>query len=121
MIAIPILSWCLAAVAEHEAAMISARTKAALAAAKAKGKVLGGDRTDIIASQSPKGCAASLAKRQEKAANRAEDLVPVMRTLQSEGHTTLWAIAAVLNERGITTTRGGEWSAVQVQRMLAMA
>jgi hypothetical protein len=36
-----------------------------------------------------------------------------------EGATSLRQIAAVLNERGITTSRGGEWSAVQVQRLMA--
>ena len=68
----------LAAVAEHEALMISARTKAALAAARARGVVLGGDRGNI-ASMAAKGNQASVEKRSANATKRAADLLPVIR------------------------------------------
>jgi DNA invertase Pin-like site-specific DNA recombinase len=111
----------LAAVAEHEAAMISARTKAALAAAKARGVVLGGDRAGIIASQNPKGVKASAAVRQAKARKRAVDLLPVIQSIRSEGANSLHQIAHTLNSRAIPAPRGGEWSAVQVRRVLNVA
>jgi len=91
----------LAAVAEHEAAMISARTKAALAAAKKRGVVLGGDRAGIISSQSPKGIKASIKVRREKARRRAADLLPTIDEIRAEGTTSALQIAAALNERGI--------------------
>jgi DNA invertase Pin-like site-specific DNA recombinase len=109
----------LAAVAEHEALMISARTKAGLAAAKARGTKLGGDRGGIIGSLSAIGVEASIAVRRGKAERHATDLVPVIRSLQAEGHESLRAVAAVLNDRGIPTARGGQWSAIQVQRVLS--
>jgi DNA invertase Pin-like site-specific DNA recombinase len=108
----------LAAVAEHEAAMISARTKAALAAAKARGTVLGGDRGNI-ASQATKGCTASATVRSAKARKRAVDLLPVIEAIKTDGATSLREIAAALNERSIPAARGGDWSAVQVRRVLA--
>jgi hypothetical protein len=50
---------------------------------------------------------------------RAADLRPIIEELQATGATSLRAIAAGLNARGIPTARGsGEWSAVQVARAL---
>lgn len=100
--------------------MISARTKAALGAAKARGVVLGGDRGNIAA-EAVKGAKASAVKRGAKAANRASDLLPVIRTAQANGASSLRQIAEVLNSKGLTTARGGEWSAVQVQRVMNKA
>lgn len=109
----------LVAIAEHEAAMVSQRTKAALAAAKARGVVLGGDRGNITR-ESAKGREASIKARKATAARKASDLLPVIRAIESEGATSLRQIAAVLNKRGIPTARGGMWSAVQVQRITAL-
>jgi DNA invertase Pin-like site-specific DNA recombinase len=111
----------LAAVAEHEAAMISARTKAALAAAKARGVKLGGDRGGVIAKQWPLGVKASAKVRREKAQKRASDLLPVIQSIRSEGVTSLNQIAHTLNARAIPAPRGGSWSAMQVQRVLKLA
>jgi DNA invertase Pin-like site-specific DNA recombinase len=109
----------LAAVAEHEAEAISKRTKAALAAAKARGTRLGGRRvsTERLADIG----AAARRVRTEKADKRAADLRPTIQSIQSEGARSLHQIAAALNERNITASRGGEWSAVQVQRVLKPA
>jgi DNA invertase Pin-like site-specific DNA recombinase len=110
----------MAAMAEYEAKAISARTKAALAAAMAKGTQLGGLRWNL-ASVSKQGRSVSLKVRKEKAGKRASDLLPVVEAIRSEGASSLRQIASVLNERGIATSRGGLWSAVQVQRLLHLA
>lgn len=110
----------MAAMAEYEAKAISARTKAALEAAKARGTRLGGLRWDL-ASVSKQGRKLALKVRKERAANRASDLMPVIEAIKAEGATSLRQIASVLNERGIITARGGEWSAVQVQRVIDRA
>jgi DNA invertase Pin-like site-specific DNA recombinase len=110
----------LAAVAEHEATMISARTKAALAAASARGTVLGGQRGSLerMASMAAKGTRVSATVRQQSAAKRREDLLPVIQDLQIKGAVSLRDIAEGLNGAGITTARGGSWTATQVLRTL---
>jgi DNA invertase Pin-like site-specific DNA recombinase len=110
----------LAAVAEHEAKAISTRTKDALAAAKARGKRLGGDRGNLPA-VAKEGAKASVAARIVKANNRASDLLPIIGELKASGAVSLRQIAAELNTRGIRTARGGAWSAVQVKRVLERA
>jgi DNA invertase Pin-like site-specific DNA recombinase len=105
----------MAAIAELEAGMISARTKAALAAAKKRGVQLGGFRGRRFTAKDHKAAARA---RQEKAAQRAADLAPIVQELQAAGATSLRAIAAGLNERHIPTARGGGWTATQVMRLL---
>jgi DNA invertase Pin-like site-specific DNA recombinase len=109
----------LAAVAEQEAEAISKRTKAALAAAKARGTQLGGRR--VSAERFAEIGFAARQLRMEKADKRAAELLPVIQSIQAEGAKSLRQIAAGLNERNISTPRGGEWSAVQVQRALTAA
>ena len=105
----------LSAVAEHEAKMISDRTRAALEAAKRRGVKLGGFRNRA-------GTCTDLAKaravRTAKANQRASDLAPTILAIREGGSTSLHSIAAALNTRGITAARGGRWSATQVRNVV---
>jgi DNA invertase Pin-like site-specific DNA recombinase len=105
----------MASVAELEAGMISSRTKAALAAAKARGQRLGGNRG---VSLSAKARAAGRAAQSDRAQQRARDLVPLFRELRASGITSAAGLAHALTERGIPTPRGrATWSALQVLRV----
>ena len=105
------------AVAELEAGLISERTKKALAAAKARGVKLGGDRGNLQAVGS-KGREISRTVRIKKAADRTADLAPIIAEIRASGALSLRQIAVALNERGIRTLRGAEWQPVQVKRVL---
>lgn len=107
----------MAAVAEQEAEAISKRTRAALAAAKARGQKLGGRRVSR-ARFVEIGAAARLVHMERTQLARAE-VLPAIAKLQASGAASLRQIAAGLNAMEIPTPRGqGEWSAVQVQRIL---
>jgi DNA invertase Pin-like site-specific DNA recombinase len=106
----------MAMVSEEERRMISKRTKDALAAAKRRGKKLGGDRGVV---PTKKARALATDALQARADSRAADIAPIIADLRAAGAESLRDIAAGLNEAGIPTARGrGQWSAVQVKRVM---
>jgi DNA invertase Pin-like site-specific DNA recombinase len=108
----------LAAVAQAERKMISTRVREALAAAKARGRKLGGDRGNLP-SAGVSGRLRSIESRKGRAADRKADLLPHVEAARAAGHTTLAGIAAYLNGLSIPTARGGTWHANSVRRLIA--
>jgi DNA invertase Pin-like site-specific DNA recombinase len=107
----------MAVVAEEERRMISARTKAALAAAKARGQVLGGFRGRAGTAEDT---AKARAARGRKADAQAEALTPILARLDPNGSASLRAIAAALTAEGVPTPGGrGTWTATAVARLQA--
>src|SRR3954452_19020649 len=99
----------LAAVAEHEREMISARTRAALAAAKARGVRLGRPDRETRHMRT--------ARSAKVAAFRAT-VLPEVRRLIGQGMSQR-QIAAELNRRGLTTYAGRPWRVQHVNSLLA--
>lgn len=107
----------MAMVAQKEREMISQRTKAALAASKARGTKLGGDRGNL-ALVHDQGRAAATVARNAAANARAADLAPILGELRASGR-SLREMAEVLNTKGIKTAKGCQWTAMAVSRVLA--
>jgi DNA invertase Pin-like site-specific DNA recombinase len=109
----------LAAVAELEREQISARTKAALQAAKARGVRLGNPRLK------PGDRQAAKAARQVRTARshaHATDVLPYIEAARKAGCVTPSEIARALTARGIETPAGGEnWNTTQIRRVLRRA
>jgi DNA invertase Pin-like site-specific DNA recombinase len=104
----PFMLHLYAALAEKERAMISRRTKDALAAKKAQGVKLGGLNAKGI-------------QNRDEAKERAEQLRPIFNELAGQ---SARAIATALNERKIATPTGGQWYAttvIRVQKRLAVS
>lgn len=110
----PFMLHLFAALSEKERAMIAARTRDALAAAKARGVKLGNPNI-------AKARAASIAMNQAKASAKAEAVLPIIEAIQKSGVTSLRAIAAELTARKVPTARGGDWAAPQVRNILKRA
>lgn len=97
-----------ASVAEQEGRRISARIKDALSAKKASGKPVGN-----LASLQPHNGA-----RAAEAAEFAAKVMPTIAAFQAQ-KLSQRVIVDRLNAVGIKTARGGEWSLIQLQRVLS--
>lgn len=107
----------MAVFAEHERRMISERTKAALAAAKARGRRLGWAnpaRCDQPVA-SGRGAAAASSRAHQFAGN----VLPVIEAVRRSGVHSLQGIADALNARGVATARGGRWYAGTVRNVIS--
>jgi len=107
----------MASVAELEAGLISARTKAALVAARQRGKILGGNRGAMLTKAAQ---VSGRLRQQDKARKWVLDLAPIVRDLHERGVVSLTHLARALTSRRIPTPRGkAAWSPMQVRRLLA--
>jgi DNA invertase Pin-like site-specific DNA recombinase len=109
----------MASVAELEAGLISERTKAALAAAKARGVKLGNPNGARALRGKQVGNKEAVTAVKANAEYRAANLRSIVDDLRAQGITTVRAIADTLNERGILTPRGGSWHPTSAARLLA--
>lgn len=107
----------MAAMAQHEGRQISARTKAALAAAKARGTKLGW-AMDSRKHEQRGAAAKGVIVRKLKADRHAANVLPIIRDIQNAGVTTLKGIANALNARGIKTARDSRWYATTVKNVM---
>jgi DNA invertase Pin-like site-specific DNA recombinase len=117
----------LVAVAENEVEMIRARTRAALAAAKARGTLLGSarpghwqGREQCRLEGAAKGNVASATVRSMRAEQAHAEIFPIVKALRDEG-LTLRQIAVRLNAEGRGTRRGKLWTPAHVYTVLKHA
>ena len=107
----PFVLHLFAALAEKERALISTRTRQALAAAKARGVTLGNPSSTRPAGAPWKPCRprlTGLPPTYFRSSGRRRRLA--QRSLRE--------IAAALNARGVATARGGQWHAKSVSNIL---
>lgn len=100
----------MAAFAQYEAQRISERTRDALAAAKARGVILG--------ATGPANLRPNIEARQQAAQAFAAGLSRTLNSFRADKLTQRQQVDE-LNRLGISTARGGQWTLMQLQRVLA--
>jgi DNA invertase Pin-like site-specific DNA recombinase len=108
----------MASVAELEAGLISERTKAALAAAKARGVKLGNPNGARALKNKQVGNKQAVAAVKANAEYRAANLKGIIDDLRSQGVKSIRNIAAELNARDILTPRERLWHPTSVARLI---
>ena len=109
-----------AVVAQEEARAIAERTKAGLAAARARGVRLGNllGELGMEAAEAHRGRTLGRQAQADAAQAFAEGLKPILDMLRAEGVTTAKGLARELNEQGIPSRRGGAWDHKAVRKVL---
>lgn len=113
----------MALVAQHEARLVSERTRAALQAYKRRGGLLGASLVqcrNLSDKARRKGVKAASKVISERARQAYTDLLPTMQEWRNGG-LSQQTIADRLNQQGQTTRRGRPWNQVQVMRVLGRA
>lgn len=108
----------MSAMGEYEARCIAERTKAAMAAAKARGQVFGCPNGAAALRRAGKGNVAAVRALKATADSNAHALADMVADIRAGGVSTLAGIAHELERRGARTARGGRWSATGVKRLL---
>ncbi|MBV8522287.1 MAG: recombinase family protein [Acetobacteraceae bacterium] len=108
----PFMLHIYAALAEKERALISERTRVALARKKAQDAALG-NRTNLAEART-KG----VESNRQAATAFAANILPIIRQIEATGTTSYHAIADALNARGVRTARGGEWYSGTVRNLM---
>src|SRR5215208_6029100 len=111
----PFMLHLYAALAEKERRLISERTRAALAVRKATGARLGNPSN--IREAGGIGRTALI----QAADEHARGLLPLLRTLRTEGTITIGGVTRSLNDRRVPTARGSRWHVSSVANLLARA
>ena len=117
----PFMLHIYAALAEQERRMISKRTKDALAAAKARGVRLGGNRGRTAVPDAMLGAKAATEARVAIADQVAHQIKAAIDAVRAAAgvDVSLQGLARALTEQGVATPRGGAWTATAVRRVLA--
>ena len=94
-----------AAMAEREARVIGERTRAALAAAKARGTILGANGRELAT------------RNKAEALSRLEPVADLLQAMQASGF-SVRRIVEQLNGDGVASPGGGRWHVASVHRAL---
>lgn len=105
----PFMLHLYAALVENERKLISERTRAALASRKATGTRLGNPTNAATAAKAGRRVTRTEADR------FAASVLPIIKSIQQTGTTSLRGIASALDARGVRTARGGQWQISNVR------